>query len=154
MNRFQLEQVTLKPGDNARKPRSIISIAGKSTPVDGALLEAVVQLDASSGIPGYVLFLTDDVPYEDALSISLTDADLTILDSARLSGIYTTGTFADLVLHPPSRLTFRFFDECVWSLNLLKKPSMRLPFASDPAGVHRALGFQRRFIVGRTKIIG
>ena len=142
----------MEPGQDGRKLRSVLTIGGKSTEVDGLVLEAAVRLGGDRGSTGYFLFLTDDIPYEDSLSLVLTDADLRILDSARMGGMYTTGTFADLALDPPARMTFRFFDEAAWKVTLLGEPSMRLPFVGEPAGVHRRFGFQRRFTVERASL--
>jgi hypothetical protein len=60
--------------------------------------------------------------------------------------MYSTGTFADLGLHPPDTLTFRFFgDDIVWRMVLLSAPEFALPFVSEPSGVSRGLKFSRHF---------
>lgn len=154
MERLQAEAISLRPVEDGGGLRSVLTIGGKSTEIDGSILEAVVRLTGIGTVSGYFLFLTDDIPYEDTLSLVLLGEDLRVLDSARLGGMYSTGKFADLVLDPPARMTFRFFNEAVWTVTVFDKPSIRLPFAGEPAGVHRRFGFQRRFAVKQTRLTG
>ncbi|MDR7035621.1 hypothetical protein J2X36_000356 [Methylobacterium sp. BE186] len=122
-------------------------MAGAAGEVEGLVLEAVAMLDAQDPIPGYLFFLTDDVPFEDALSITLTDPALRILDTARLGGAYATGAWRDPAIDGPGRLSFRFIDEKRWRLRVLPRPGPRLPFLSEPRGVHRPLGLTRHFVL-------
>jgi len=43
-----------------------------------------------------ILFVTDNIPFEDYLRIYLLDAHWQIVDSAVLGAIYTTGAFSGL----------------------------------------------------------
>jgi hypothetical protein len=108
----------------------------------GAMLEAAVAWNES-----YLLFLTDDIPYEDSLHIHLLDANFQSQDTASLSSIYSTGSFSALTLMPPDQLVFRFFGDMDWRVELLSRPTARVPFLSEPAGVKRPMGFSRRFII-------
>lgn len=108
--------------------------------VRGAVLEAAVQWE------GYrIAFLTDDVPFEEMLRIYMFDADMALVDAAMLGAMYSTGTFAELVLQPPNMLTFRFFGDIVWRIVLLAEREFAVPFFSDPSGVTRKLKFSRHF---------
>ncbi len=110
--------------------------------LSGAILEAAVAWNTC-----FVVFLTDDIPSEDALHIYLLDANFQPLDSASLSAPHTTGSFTALRLMPPDQLAFRFFGDGAWHVELLPHAKARIPFLSEPAGVKRPLGFSRRFIV-------
>lgn len=112
------------------------------TRLSGAILEATLVWN-----DGFVVFLTDDIPHEDTLHIYLLDAKFQLLDSASLSAMYTTGSFTALRLMPPNQLSFRFFGEGVWRIELLTHATARIPFFSEPTGVKRPLGFSRRFII-------
>lgn len=95
---------------------------------------------------GYVLlFLTDDVPFEDTLNIYLLDANLNIVDLARMFFIYATGIFSDLDLTQPDTVRFCFFGGTVWTLKLSPEKKFTLPVISDPTGVHRPFSFFRMF---------
>lgn len=108
----------------------------------GAILEAALQCQDH-----YLLFITDDVPYEEALHIVLLDAQWHTIDRATLSGPYTTGSFTGLNLHAPSTVRFRFFGDTDWELELLSASAFRVPLLGDPVGVTRPFGFTRRFVL-------
>jgi len=115
---------------------------GKSTgiQVSGAVLEAAVQISDQ-----FILFLTDDVPYEEMLNIHLLNSGFNVLDSVIIGSIYSTGSFSDLQLIEPDELQFRFIGETDWRLQLLPGPEFALPFISEPKGVQRKFGFKRHF---------
>lgn len=110
--------------------------------VQGAILEAAAEWQGF-----YLLFTTDDSPFEDFLYIHLLDSDLGLLDSAMIGGMYSTGSFSLLESPEPDTLWFRFIGDTDWSVQVLPKPSFRLPLISEPTGVSRTLGFKRHFIV-------
>lgn len=126
------------------EPRSALLLNGQPTGrvLPGAVLEAAVEWQGQ-----YLLFITDDVPYEEALRIVLIDAELNVVDSAELGGAYTTGSFSDLRLIPPDTVRFRFIGAADWTVRLLNKDEFRLPWLSEPRGVSRQLGFSRRFVI-------
>lgn len=110
--------------------------------VEGALLESAARWQSF-----YLLFTTDDTPFEELLHIHLLDADLSLLDSATLGGIYSTGSFSLLESSDPDTLRFRFIGDTDWSVQVLPAPGFRAPLLSEPAGVSRPWGFSRHFIV-------
>ncbi|MFA5120194.1 hypothetical protein [Zavarzinia sp.] len=124
---------------------SAIAVDGHSGRVEGVVLEAAVVLEAEDPIQGWLFFMTDDVPYEDMLTITLTDAGLRPLDRARIGAPYVTGTFRAPRIDGPGRLSFDFIDERRWHLAVLARPTLALPFVGDPRGVHRPLRLHRHF---------
>lgn len=110
--------------------------------VAGAVLEAAAEWQGF-----YLLFTTDDTPFEELLHIHLLDADLRMLDTATLGGIYSTGSFVLLESAQPDTFRFRFIGDTDWHIQILPAPSFRVPLLSEPTGVCRPLGFKRHFIV-------
>lgn len=125
-------------------PVSEVLLHGQATDqqISGALLEAAVLCQ-----PGYLLFMSDDTPFEDMLSIVLLDTQGHMLDSARLGGAYTTGSFEALQWQVPDIARFRFIGDTIWSVRVLPRPQWRIPILSEPMGVWRSWGFSRHFIV-------
>ncbi|MRW94325.1 hypothetical protein GJ699_30555 [Duganella sp. FT80W] len=108
--------------------------------VTGAILEAAVEWR------GYrIAFFTNDIPFEESLRIYMFDVNMAQIDAAVLGAMYSTGTFAELALHSPDTLTFRFFGGILWCMVLLSEQEFALPFLSDPSGVSRDLKFFRHF---------
>ncbi len=116
----------------------------------GVLLAGVVLEAAVAWNESYLLFLTDDIPFEDSLHIHLLDTYFQPLDTASLSSMYATGSFSGLTMMPPDHLALRFFGDMDWRVELLSRPTARMPFFSEPAGVKRPMGFSRRFIIHAT----
>ncbi|WP_284618029.1 hypothetical protein [Aquabacterium humicola] len=140
------DTITLRPrqASDADVPSSDLAIAGRSAaqPVAGVVLEAAFECDGR-----FVLFLTDDIPFEESLRIHLLGADLQLLDSATLGSMYSTGRFELLGLQQPGTVRFRFFGDTDWVVEVLDAPASRMPFFGDPRGVHRPFGFVRHFKV-------
>jgi hypothetical protein len=112
--------------------------------LDGAILEA-----ALSWRDYFLIFLTDNIPHEDSLRIYLLDANLTVVDSASMGGMYVTGAFADLRLCPPDVVRFRFFGEVEWELMLLGERTFALPGVFGTVGVSRPFRCYRWFELER-----
>lgn len=108
--------------------------------VEGAVLEACVQWKDH-----YLVFLTDDIPNEDMLHIHLLDENLSLLDSASIGSPYATGNFRSFEMKEPDEVNFRFIGEADWSVKLLQKKKLHIPFVSDPKGVFRKLKFHSYF---------
>ena len=126
--------------------RSEVLIAGRPT---GAVITGVVLEAAVHCAPGWLLFLTDDVPFEELLTIHLLDREGGLLDSASIGAPYTTGTFSSMRLDPPSTVRFRFIDDADWFVEILDRPKRALPWWPDARGVRRGARVARHFIVGR-----
>ena len=127
-------------------PTSEIIVAGTPTGkvIGGAVLRAALKWNEYA-----LLFLTDDVPFEDTLSIYLIDAELNVVDAAHMYFIYATGIFSDLDLTQDDTVRFRFFAGIAWTLKLLPKKTFVLPIISDPRGVSRPFAFFRMFQIYR-----
>ncbi|MEP7367411.1 MAG: hypothetical protein ABI972_29480 [Acidobacteriota bacterium] len=140
----QLSVAIIPPSTNETEPTCRILHDSRDTGLilPGAILEAAVELPA-----GWLVFLTHDVPYEEALEISLVSPDFALLDRARISAPYATAVFANLENVSPTILRFDFLGDRPWRLELLDSPGFRLPLLSKPAGVQRPMGFSRRFRV-------
>lgn len=131
-----------QPADAA--PRAELLRDGRPTgcTVPGAVLEFAVDIGGH-----HLLFLTDDVPYEELLSIVLLDAGFQLLDSASIGRAYHSGLFAHPRLVEPARVEFEFMGNGSWAVDVLAAPRLRLPFVPDAAGVSRPFGLHRHFTV-------
>jgi hypothetical protein len=140
----QLTARKVNQDSESESPRSELIIDGIPTGqiVPGAVLEAAVEWKSC-----HLVFMTDDVPFEEMLRILLLDSQLKLLDSAQIGGPYSTGSFSSLTLREPDTVQFRFIGGTTWSVQLLSTSRLRVPFISEPRGVHRAFGFSRRFVV-------
>lgn len=137
-----LRRLAVAEPDEAPRCELMLPGLGAATPpLAGAVLEAAFRTAAG----GWLLFLTDDVPHEEALHIHLLEAGGALLDSATLSWPYATGSFELLALEAPHSVRFRFFGDTDWTVQVLPAPALRLPLISEPRGVHRKPGFSRHF---------
>ncbi|MFY0524789.1 hypothetical protein ACN28I_17055 [Archangium gephyra] len=57
----------------------------------------------------YLLFFTDDCPYEEELQIILLDKHLKLMDGVKLGGMYTPGILSDIREEGENQLSFAFF---------------------------------------------
>ena len=142
------EELALDPvqsGSETDIPRSKIIIANKKVTdkiVDGVVLEAAI------GWHGYyLLFTTNDVPYEEMLNIQLLDKNLKLIDSAVLGAIYSTGSFSSLNIIDANTISFQFIGDTDWTIELLQKPIFSIPFFTEPKGVSRKLRFSKHFTI-------
>ncbi|MGY4828976.1 hypothetical protein ACVNIS_10400 [Sphaerotilaceae bacterium SBD11-9] len=126
--------------------RSEVVLQGRpsGTEVSGRVLEAALNVDRR-----WLLFVTDDVPDEEMLSIHLLDSEGRLLDSATLGGPYSTGNFKNLQLQQPATARFRFIDGAEWSVHVLPAPRLSLPWWPDAKGVWRGKALRRHFVVSR-----
>jgi hypothetical protein len=125
-------------------PQCELMVAGAATGcrVSGAILEAAVEAGGK-----YLLFMTDDVPFEEILTLHLLDGHFRLLDSASVGRAYATGVFSLIEFREPDELVFRFIGETPWAVKLLDGPALRVPLRADAPGVTRPFGFTRHFIV-------
>jgi hypothetical protein len=114
--------------------------------VGGAVLEAAFALDGF-----YLLFMTDDLPYEEGLTIHLLRDDYEYVESVGLAWPYATGHLRDVTVVDKNRVSFRFFDARVITLTVTPRAGWRLPFMPEFAGVFRPFGVRRHMRVQRAK---
>ena len=145
MNLFHAPEYSIRlvtPPSSDTIPKSEVIAAGVPTGkiVDGAVFEAALRWNDH-----VLLFLTDDVPFEEGLDIYLLDANLDVVDSAKMCVMYSTGIFSDLDLTQPDAVGFRFFGGIVWTLTLFPEKKFSLPIISGTWGVSRPFAFFHRF---------
>lgn len=99
------------------------------------VLEAAVTIDSER----FLLFLTDDTPYEEVLNISLMHMNKGILETISLGGAYLTGTFSELHVFP-NAVELSFIGDTTWKIEVTEQPFLKLPFVGDPRGVSRSMG--------------
>ena len=134
--------VRLLPVDTGEAP--LCDILYNNEPVglsvSGAVLEAAYEGDGF-----YLLFMTDDVPYEEGLTIHLISPDFKDVETAALVGFYSSGSFRDAVVMGPRQIGFSFFGGSPVMLEVLDGPQFRVPFLPECPGSFRPFGFTRRF---------
>lgn len=126
---LQIEEAT-----DIAQTRSEVLLDQKPTGliVSGKILEAAVEVS-----PGrYVLFLTDDVIYEESLTVVLCSLTAGIEEIITLGGAYSSGLFQQLIISD-NRLSFRFIGDAIWHIEIENRPRFKLPFLGDPKGVKR-----------------
>lgn len=144
LSRATVDVVLIDPIDVDRIARSQVILHGIKTGnfVPGAQLEAAIALDDR-----YLLFLTDDVLFEDALHVCLLKNSGDVVDNFTLGGPYATGFFRDLQWREPDTVEFKFLGEFIWSVKVLNKAAPRFPFFSDPPGVKRRSRLISYFVI-------
>ena len=129
---FRARRLTEPPNTDA--PRVELSYGGRDTGsiVPGALLERqYVLIDGR-----FLLFLTDDVPYEETLRIHLLSREFQILDGLEFGGAYVTAGLSDVTTEKADTVTFSFVHKACCRLRVDAKPSWRSPLLLTP-GVRR-----------------
>ena len=122
--------------------KSSVSIEGKQVnqEIEGVYFELCLKLKQQ-----YLVFMTDDIPGEDMLHIHLLAEDLSIIDSATIGGMYSTGSFKNLSIQEPNQVKFNFIGGNEWRVEVLEDKVFSLPFISSPKGVSRKNTFHQHF---------
>lgn len=128
------------PWSHHTLPRSDILVDGRETgqSVAGEVLKAAIEWESYC-----LLLVTDNIPFEDSLRMVLFDAQWKMVDCATLEHVSATGGFSNLTLVRPNYLCFQFTDGATWTLELLPRGTVSLPFF-DPKGVSRPFSFFKR----------
>ncbi|QCP51500.1 hypothetical protein FAZ95_21470 [Trinickia violacea] len=142
MHELASGEFRIEPLPNEALPKSRIYIDGKPTDatVAGAYLEASLRWNDS-----FLIFTTDDVPFEEMLRIIFLDENLSVIDSAMLGAPYSTGSFRSLKIRDDDTVEFRFIGGITWVLKVFERTQLRVPLISDPRGVTRKFSFGCRF---------
>lgn len=124
----------LDSGGGEETPESEVVVLGGRTGlvVKGAVLVLAVRIGRF-----YLLFLTNDIDYEDFLQVHLISENLRLEDSASIGYPYSTGTFALKGLEPPDTVCFEFIGGAEWRVTVLDKPRLRIPIIQGSKGVWR-----------------
>ena len=120
-------------------PRSELVIGGRNCgeSVEGLVLEAVYPVAV-----GYMLFVTDDVPFEEGLHLHLVDHDGKLLDTIFLGAAYTTGSLSELRRIAPDLFRFSFFENQPLRLQVCEASRFRWPCQGGVSGAR--VGYSRR----------
>ena len=113
---------------------------GLKLPIKGVNLELCIELNKR-----YLVFTTDDCPFEESLNIYLLSNENRILDSATVFWPYGTGSFELLRLIEPDGVQFKFFGNKVWQVTVFQKKRFYVPYISEPSGIWRPIKFRRFF---------
>ena len=103
--------------------------------VDGVALERQWQVH-----PGYLLFLTEDSPFEEGLHIYLLDDRKHVTDSLELTASYAPGLLQQVNTEGDTAVSFSFFGNDRWRLEILAIPR-RHPYLPLFSTVKRKSGF-------------
>lgn len=126
---------------------SKVLLDGKVTGVrvSGQVLEASVKVDAGL----YILFITDNVIFEEALNIFLVKLGgvNSVIDSATIGEIYSSGVFNGLEIVSADSVKFHFMGGGVWTLIISRSPKWRFPFISEDNRISRPIGFKRYLFI-------
>lgn len=89
--------------------------------IDGVALEKQFSFEEK-----FLLFLTEDCPYEEGLHIYLLDQELQILDGIELAGAYASAILDDVQVENDGIVTFAFFGSDTWRLHVASNAFRRL----------------------------
>jgi len=129
--------------------QSDVVLHGRNTGiiVPGQILEAAVQVNEQR----YLLFLTDDVIFEESLTIALIDIRDGVKEIVRLGNEYSSGSFENLTVTGDS-VSFSFISDYIWTLKALETPRLPLPFFQDPQGVKRMSGLKKYIMISAAPV--
>lgn len=118
---------------------SEVMIDNKATgiTIKGQVLEASVKVDNDK----YILFTTDDVIFEEFLTITLISLRQGIVESLQVGNAYSSGSFGALSVNHKT-IEFNFIGGSAWTIKVNGSPKLRIPFFSDPRGVRRSSGLK------------
>lgn len=133
---------TIRESTSDVVPLCEVMVGGQPT---GKILQGAVFKAALKWREYILLFITDDVPFEEGLNIYLLDQQLNVADYARMYFGYSTGIFSDLDLTEDDIVRFRFLGEKIWTLRLFVRKQFVPPIISASLGVHRPWTFSRKF---------
>lgn len=129
-------------------PKSQIYVDAKAINafINGKLCEACIQYNSF-----YLVFTTDDCPFEESLNIYLLSNNFSLLDYAVLAWPYNTGIFELLELTEPNLIIFNFFGEQSWKIKIYDHKKIVMPYFYTPFGVWRKFTFKHHFSISREK---
>ncbi|WP_158782675.1 hypothetical protein [Pantoea sp. BAV 3049] len=105
--------------------------------IPGKVLEAATIVDAYR----YLLFVTDDIIFEETLTVLLIELPQGIVEKLVIGGVYASGHFEGLTVSPHS-VRFSFIGDTIWTIKVPESPMFKLPF-SAPRGVSRPMGLRK-----------
>ncbi|WP_417503455.1 hypothetical protein [Marinomonas gallaica] len=85
----------------------------------------------------FLIFTTDDTPFEDMLHVYLLDNNFNVLDSLTIGAMYSTGSLSDPQLISTNNIEFRFIGDTDWSITILDQAKFGILYFSSIKGVRR-----------------
>lgn len=133
----------LREPDSAATPLSQLMISGEDVgqPIEGACLEQQYFMPDL----GYLLFLTDNVPYEETLRIYLVDKIYTVIDGLEFGGNMVTGELDNISIKNSNMIEFSFIHNARCRLQINDTPKWCKPLLFTP-GVRRSGGIKKRYM--------
>lgn len=149
LNNSELSIKLISEATETASPRSQLVVDGKEVDsfIEGTVLEACIKHERS-----YLIFTTNDCPYEESLNIYLLNQSYEILDNAVLVWPYSTGLFEILDITHSNLVDFKFFEEKIWQLEIFSHKRILIPCISEPCGVWRKLRFKHHFKIREKSI--
>ncbi|WP_313683358.1 hypothetical protein [Pantoea sp.] len=105
--------------------------------VSGKILETAFHIDNDR----YLIFTTDDVLFEESLTITLLSLNKGVIEVVHPGGEYASGTFENAKTDEDS-VHFQFIDDVRWTIKISESARFRIPFLADPKGVKRSSGLK------------
>lgn len=104
---------------------SELCIHGKNTgiTIPADYLETAILLDDGR----YLLFVTEDVPYEKSLELLLIDIKQDIQEQMTIAIPYGSGTLREMRLYE-NHVEFSYFSDEIWRVEVSSSRFFRLPF--------------------------
>ena len=145
MRIIKREDVNLKVISEAtetQSPKSEITIEGTKLKlaINGVFLELCIEYTE-----GYLVFTTDDCPFEESLNIYLLSGEDKIIDNATIFWPYGSGSFKLLRVIDPDLVQFKYFSDKDFEIKIFKNKRFYVPYISEPSGVWRKAKFWRSF---------
>jgi hypothetical protein len=129
-----------------QSPKSEITIDGTKLKltINGVDLESCIEYNER-----YLVFTTDDCPFEESLNIYLLSGENEIIDNATIFWPYGTGSFKLLSVIEPNLVQFTFFGDKDWQIKIFNNKRFYIPYISEPSGVWRKVKLWRSFSVSK-----
>ncbi|GAA3928927.1 hypothetical protein [Litoribacillus peritrichatus] len=129
--------------DSVTDPLVQLTFGGNDvgSPVKGACLAQQYHLSEL----GYLLFLTDNVPYEETLRIYLVTEEAKVIDELEFGGNMVTGTLDIIDLNGKDTIVFSFIHEANCRLQVLSTPKWSKPLVFTP-GVRRNGSLRKHYL--------
>lgn len=99
-------------------PRS--QLIFRTRPLEMVVAGAVLEAQFATG-DEFLLFVTDDCPYEEVLHLYLLDAGMAVVDRVDIGGPYAPGILRDLEPAGPACVEFSFIGNERWRVSVRDK---------------------------------
>ncbi len=135
----RIDEFTLEKIDSESKDLEASSRLYHQGRETGRVLQGLELSAQFQGNDYYLLFLTEDCPFEEGLFIYHLDSGFKVLDRAEISNPLTPGILEDLHIENEREISFTFFSKDEkWVLSVLPQPK-RVLTAGLAAPVKRPL---------------